>query len=1093
MHPRRAIGYFPMTSPEPKRRLRHESYTVALLCPLEVELSAARYMLDEEHQQLLTDKHDPNTYILGSLSGHNVVLAALPEGSQGTVSAATVAIHLGRTFPAIDLRLLVGIGGGVPSKEHDIRLGDVVVSAPTGILGGVVEYDLGKETATGFKRKGTLCPPPTLWRAVMTNMKSDHRTQSNQIHQFVYDMLLKYPQLTEYRRPLPEQDVLFPADYRHAEEGASCRMCDRSKVIVRNKRLPAPRPEVFYGLIASGNRVIKDGLKRDILAQEAGGAICFEMEAAGLMNDFQCIVIRGIADHCDSHKNDDWHGYAAAAAAAVAKETLMYIKPHNPELATEVYRLDERRLKVLRRLYTCNYQAAKNRNQRRLQGTCNWFTSHPLFRGWMNGEGPGLLWVSADPGCGKSVLARYLVDDVIQSTGSRLVCYFFFKDDFEDQKSLPGAICCILRQLFEHRPALLTELLLDNFDMDEQFIYHSFEDLWSILVYVAANNQAGVETVCVLDALDECSGSGQVQLVDRLNQLYNRHTTTVGLKLILTSRPYDSIQRGFQALEHECPTIHLHGEGEDQVEKIAAEINIVVEHRVYELAIRLQLLPNERKILVSELSCIPNRTYLWIHLVLDTIERSISVTPGNLRAIIRELPRDVDEAYNRILLRSPDPQRAKHILQIVTAARRPLLVCELAVAVALMNPNWRNAEVEPEHRFRRTAREICGLFVSIIDSKVYLLHQTAREFLVRQENGPTQDHEMLEWKSSLWPGDSHRLLAEVSIRSIHSSSELETDVWNWSFVDDLFNNHPFLEYSAKNWNLHIRAASIEREADLHDQVLDLLCRDIRGIVWFVPKTRGMPTLEMSRYTPLMRASYLGLYRAAELLLAINSKNIHSRNESGRSALSLAAEEGYGDIVKLLLLETPRLTGLKRFFTRKPPLNRKDATHKTLFYYAVVGGNEEVVQLLLNMRKFDPNVPDNYGTTPLASAANKGLTSIVRALLKSGRVNPDSREYRGETPLMRAAEHSGQRPNEKSTTCLELLLHHSNNINAQNDQGETALMIAGSNEAAVRTILSSKGVDRHLTDNDGKTALVRAIDAGWTDIANILGAAENADL
>jgi nucleoside phosphorylase len=108
-----------------RQRLNNDAFTVALICPLEVEMSAARYMLDEEYERFPKDKHDTNSYILGRISGHNVVIASLPEGSQGTVSAATVATHLAWTFPSIWLRLLVGIGGGVPSEKNDIRLGDV--------------------------------------------------------------------------------------------------------------------------------------------------------------------------------------------------------------------------------------------------------------------------------------------------------------------------------------------------------------------------------------------------------------------------------------------------------------------------------------------------------------------------------------------------------------------------------------------------------------------------------------------------------------------------------------------------------------------------------------------------------------------------------------------------------------------------------------------------------------------------------------------------------------------------------------------------------------------------------------------------------
>ncbi|KAL4974661.1 nucleoside phosphorylase domain-containing protein [Aspergillus desertorum] len=303
-----------------KTHLNHQSYTVALICALEIELSAARYMLDEEHERLPTHKLDPNIYVLGTLSGHNVVIAALPRGSLGTVSAATVATHLSRTFPAIVLRLLVGIGGGIPSAQNDIRLGDVVVT-----LGGVVEYDLGKETANGFQRKGTRCPPPAEWQSAMTKMRVRSRTQSNRIDEFISEMLRRHPRLVQYRRPTPERDNLYSADYNHAVKGDTCARCDPSKRVSRRQRAPAPA--VFYGLIASGNRVIKNAQTRDKLAQAAGGAICFEMEAAGLMKQFQCIVIRGIADYSDSHKNDDWHGYAAAAAAAVAKEILTYIDP----------------------------------------------------------------------------------------------------------------------------------------------------------------------------------------------------------------------------------------------------------------------------------------------------------------------------------------------------------------------------------------------------------------------------------------------------------------------------------------------------------------------------------------------------------------------------------------------------------------------------------------------------------------------------------------------------------------------------------------------------------------------------------------------
>ena len=83
---------------------------------------------------------------------------------------------------------------------------------------------------------------------------------------------------------------------------------------------------VHYGLIASGNQVIKDAAFRDEINKRLGGKVlCFEMEAAGLMNDFPCIVIRGICDYADSHKNKAWQEHAAAVAAAFAKEFLSVV------------------------------------------------------------------------------------------------------------------------------------------------------------------------------------------------------------------------------------------------------------------------------------------------------------------------------------------------------------------------------------------------------------------------------------------------------------------------------------------------------------------------------------------------------------------------------------------------------------------------------------------------------------------------------------------------------------------------------------------------------------------------------------------------
>ncbi|EHK21163.1 uncharacterized protein TRIVIDRAFT_153134 [Trichoderma virens Gv29-8] len=303
-------------------RKTHNAYTVAVVCAMSFEMSAVRFMLDQEHHRLPAKPGDSNMYTLGDLHGHNVVLACLP-GQQGKGAAATVATNMSRTFPSIKWRFLVGIGGGVPSDKNDIRLGDVVVSMPEGMHGGVVQYDMGKDTDASFLLKGFLWPPPPLLRSAVEQMRSDHLVFDNKIQEYLSAMVHKWPRLTIYNRP-SQPDVLYCEDYRHPTGALSCADCDPSQTIDRMAR-QFECPMIHYGLIASGDRVLKSAMKRSEIVQSLGNVLCLEMEAAGIMSEFPCIIIRGISDYADSHKNDSWQHFAAAAAAVCTKELLSYV------------------------------------------------------------------------------------------------------------------------------------------------------------------------------------------------------------------------------------------------------------------------------------------------------------------------------------------------------------------------------------------------------------------------------------------------------------------------------------------------------------------------------------------------------------------------------------------------------------------------------------------------------------------------------------------------------------------------------------------------------------------------------------------------
>ncbi|KAN0072745.1 hypothetical protein V8E54_008859 [Elaphomyces granulatus] len=308
--------------------MTHEDYTVAWICALPLEAAAAKAMLDKTHPQLLQSAADDNAYMLGEISGHNIVIACLPSGVYGTVSAATVAANMRTTFPSIRFGLMIGIGGGVPSMNNDIRLGDVVVSKPTGVLGGVVQYDYGKTVASGvFQQTGMMNQPPQVLLNAIARLHADEILGNNQSIVEVISNALNTNVQTKskslFSRPADGHDRLFKPAYDHPPSEDTCINCEQRQLIHRHPRT-SDEPQIHYGLIASGNQVMKHGETRDRLGKEYG-MLCFEMEAAGLMNQLPCLVIRGICDYSDSHKNKHWQGYAALAAAAYARILLSVV------------------------------------------------------------------------------------------------------------------------------------------------------------------------------------------------------------------------------------------------------------------------------------------------------------------------------------------------------------------------------------------------------------------------------------------------------------------------------------------------------------------------------------------------------------------------------------------------------------------------------------------------------------------------------------------------------------------------------------------------------------------------------------------------
>ncbi|KIV82741.1 hypothetical protein PV11_04825 [Exophiala sideris] len=1092
--------------------LSRDDYKVGLVFALAEELAAGKAMRDEPHAMMPgQDPQDTNSYALGRIHGHNVVLACLPDKVDGTISAATVAVNMSRTFTAMRFVLMVGIGGGIPTNSHDIRLGDIVVSGPEGTSGGIIQYDKGKIRPDGFERKGALNMPPITLLTALTNLKADHELGDSRVSQYLSDVMERYPKLKErgYGYPGADKDVLFCSciDVKRKP----CNICKHGR-IARRCRKNHQQPEIHYGVIASGNMVIKDAGLRNNLSKEYG-ALCVEMEAAGLMNNFPCLVIRGICDYADSHKNDVWHRYAAATAAAFAKELLLYVSSdmaNNEKPIREVMGIltdqleatkrhadltrktleemrqrnieedilnDEEKFHDCRRSFkVSSYEADKNLNPDPEPGTCSWALNHPNFRTWRHSTHDDLLLISADPGCGKSVLVKFLVDNELRSTKEHTVCYFFFKDN-DRRDTLSVALCSMLHQFFIAHFDLIGYALPAWLSNGERLQFEK-NQLWQILVNAATDKAIG-DITCVFDALDECGVADQAELIRDLRQFYEKARSGDSvqpvrqgrLKFLVTTRPYLKVTCHFQALLSRFPTVRLHGEEENDT--LRREIDLVIRQQVSNLAKDADLDPGTRGKIEQQLLGMEQRTYLWLYLAFGEIRHTLEHSPRPAQESIKTLPVSVEDAYERILGRVGKEQRGfvRKILQIIVGTQRALTVKEMSIALGVAITerieSLHDIDIGTE-RVEKRIRDWCGLFVYINHSKIYLIHQTAKDFLMsnNDEVGDT-----FRWKGCLSAAGTQAFVGGIcvdflSVKNVDWQEAARPELYEFYSEDSgVWDGIAgFYKYSTHYWPIHFAAVQSPADRRLMKSRYELYETSNRGFWdWFNVYRRSLTPAP--NFGPLTYPSQLELAALLGDEDVLRSLVLKDRDRSnlcatdGKKALAYACAYGHAGCTRILLdhgvdvnSTTPSGTAL--------------AT-------AAEWGHDVVVTILLDYGA-NPDMPSvgQYGSA-LIVAVCKGHGTIVKILLDRGAsINGLTT---GDFPTALIA---GIAVADGKESLVQLLLNEGANANAEVPYGfhGTALIAACSRkEATIVQQLLDHGADANAQVSCGKygTALIAA--------------------
>ncbi|OJJ01824.1 hypothetical protein ASPVEDRAFT_192125 [Aspergillus versicolor CBS 583.65] len=993
----------------------NEMYTVAWVCALSIELAAAKGMLDETHGQPQSQPNgDPNTYTLGRIHEFNVVIACLPADGYGTCSAANLVGTMWTTFPNLKIGLFVEIGAAIPwfsgDSIRDIRLGDVVVGTR------IVDYEMRKRYDGGMvKNTGHPEKPSKILRSAIQALKADHQTKSSKITQYIDGMTQRYAERGAFTYPLGIPDRLCEA----CLSGGKCAGGGKATKPQSRPDRPDKHSRIHYGVIASGNTLCRDRDFREEM-QKKFDAICFDMEAAGVMNNFQGLVVRGISDYADCHKNDDWHSYAAASAAGYAKLLLSYVPlnvKHAGSLGYGTTRAPEhgvQEMKVLDWISKETFESRHVDHLNRLQpDTGDWFLRSRQFKRFVGGI-VTRLFCPGMPGAGKTMISTLAIDFLrreYQQDPMVAVCFLYF-DYRIKYDNVTELLAIILRQLAAQKLPLAepVRLLFEKYGIRD-----SKPPLKEHILTLQAVLLQWKTVFLVVDAIDECPSSNST----RQAFLEDLHAIQANskLRIMITSRPNPDIvgvmkYGGARFLE-------IRARDEDVKAYIKGRLR-----KSDGLAGQNSKLQRRIK---RQITNAADGMFLLAQLYIDRL--SHLRVPRMIEDALTELPQGTnvysdafDQAMHRIESQvTENKELAKKALSWITNATRPLSKKELQHALTLRPTDivfLKSGMPQMDHIL-----SVCiGLVVLDKESgTVRLVHYTAQQYF--------------EDKSGQWFEDAKVTIAKTCLQYLSLD-----DFRGQPGIDEIKSHYDrrryhLYNYSVKNLAYHLRGTLPQLGRELmqfltHDKLTDTFANEL-----FYSNSDRLYT------SPCHIAAALDLDGTISELLK-DGHNANAPDRNSRSLIYWAVEKGHFDVVKALL-------------DSGASANSKGPLGETLLAIPAEDGRIDLVRLLLS-RGADPTLCDFHNRTPIHYAVSRGHYAITKLLLQES-VAADLPQQ--ASLLAGAAEVRGGR-------CLDLLIEQGCNVNHVDSDGNTPLRSAVESKSvtAVKRLLQ-KGASADLVDEE----------------------------
>ncbi|KAI4850718.1 purine and uridine phosphorylase [Aureobasidium sp. EXF-8845] len=798
-------------SKEPESR---DDFRVAIICALPLEAAAVLDLFDQRYDKdgskYGKQEGDTNSYSTGCIGRHDIVLAHMP--GIGIYSATSVALNIRLSFKEVNLALVVGVCGGAPVKQP-IILGDVVIS------NSVVECYTGRHYSDGVQaRKGlvdTLGRPNHEIRGLLSKFQVPliRRELEDELQQNLTELCSKNNTL---RYPGVEHDRLFAASYRHMHRrGTSTREClciisqstsdpvcsdalesgcdeldcdtNAPENPSRRMRLASgfPTPRIHVGTVGA-TTVMKSGEHRDIMADE-NNIIAFEMEGAGVWEVLPCVIIKGVCDYADSHKNKKWQDYAAATAASGTKAFLSHwtSRQHDPIAAEGPSRkrplllddddgpnsskrirqqplsgrqdsmsvlsagktssnnpslpdqadLDARKA----RLEALNFEQLDARHatiKAAHTATCEWLLSKSEYMDWQDEdkllEHHGFLWIKGKPGAGKSTIMKHAYTNAEKHVNDSIAISYFFNARGEHlEKSTRGMYRSLLFQLLSKLPRLQAVLSTT----EAASLQNTSPDLWTAeslqsLFRKTVERLEGQRLTCFVDALDECENNEDqvremVEFFETLGECAVKNK--IRLLVCFSSRhyPHITIDKNVELI------LELqHGHPEDIAKYVNSKLNKIGRNRRSE-RIKIDVQKKSQGI------------FLWVVLVIPMLQKAWD--HGQVSALskcLKDVPKDLDELFCDILSRdAQDTENLVLCLRWILYAQRPLRPEELYFAILSVSETgpvrvWDPEDITLEDIKRFILSSSKGLAepTKSKTSRVQFIHESVRDFLLR-ENG----------------------------------------------------------------------------------------------------------------------------------------------------------------------------------------------------------------------------------------------------------------------------------------------------------------------------------------------------------------------